>query len=98
VLPYDTEIFVSASSDLSQTYKGMRKEAEIRAKASARQIQTSGKDAPLDTFAEFEKKAGFKIKDDLLATLGNEIAVAGSLKTLQGVGAFGARPPQKPSH
>ena len=97
VLPDDTEVFVSASIDLSQTYEGMRKEAEIRAKASARQIQTSAKDAPLDAFAEFEKKAGFKIKDDLLATLGNEIAVAGSLKTLQGVGMFGAPPPPKPS-
>jgi len=97
VLPDDTEVFVSASIDLSQTYEGMRKEAEIRAKASARQIQTSAKDAPLDAFAEFEKKAGFKIKDDLLPTLGNEIAVAGSLKTLQGVGVFGAPPPPKPS-
>ena len=97
VLPDDTEAFVSASIDLSQTYEGMRKEAEIRAKASARQIQTSAKDAPLDAFAEFEKKAGFKIKDDLLPTLGNEIAVAGSLKTLQGVGVFGAPPPPKPS-
>ena len=96
-LPDDTEVFVSASIDLSQTYEGMRKQAEIRAKASARQIQTSGKDAPLDAFAEFEKKAGFKIKDDLLPTLGNEIAVAGSLKTLQGVGVFGAPPPPKPS-
>ena len=98
VLPDDTEVFVSASIDLSQTYEGMRKEAEIRAKASARQIQTSAKDAPLDAFAEFEKKAGFKIKDDLLPTLGNEIAVAGSLKTLQDVGMFGAPPPPpKPS-
>ena len=97
VLPDDTEVFVSASIDLSQTYEGMRKEAEIRAKASARQIQTSAKDAPLDAFAEFEKKAGFKIKDDLLPTLGNEIAVAGSLKTLLGVGVFGAPPPPKPS-
>ena len=97
VLPDDTEAFVSASIDLSQTYEGMRKEAEIRAKASARQIQTSAKDAPLDAFAEFEKKAGFKIKDDLLPTLGNEIAVGGSLKTLQGVGVFGAPPPPKPS-
>ena len=33
----------------------------------------------------------------MLPALGNEIAVAGSLKTLQGVGLFGAPPPPKPS-
>src|SRR3989441_8888636 len=33
VLPDDTEVFVSVSIDLAQTYEGMRKQAEIRAKA-----------------------------------------------------------------
>ena len=97
VLPDDTELFVSASLDLSQTYEGMRKQAEIRAKASARQIQAAGKEPPLDAFAEFEKNAGFKIKDDLLSALGNEIAVAGSLKTLGSAGFFGPPPAPKPS-
>jgi hypothetical protein len=98
VLPNDTEIFVSASIDLAKTYEGMRREAEIKARVAARQTQTSGKEAPLDTFSEFEKKAGFKIKDDLLPALGNEIAVAGSLTTLEGAGFFGPPPPTaKPS-
>jgi hypothetical protein len=99
VLPDDTEVFVSASIDFSQTYEGMRKEAEIKAKAEPRQIPAAGKEPPLDTFAEFEKKAGFKIKDDLLPAFGNEIALAGSLKSLQGAGPFniGPTPSAKPS-
>jgi hypothetical protein len=99
VLPDDTEVFVTASIDFSQTYEGMRKAAEVKAKAEMRQIPAGGKEPPLDTFAEFEKKAGFKIKDDLLPAFGNEIALAGSLKSLQGVGPFnfGPTPPAKTS-
>jgi hypothetical protein len=82
---------------LSQTYEGIRKQAEIRAKAVARQIQAAGKEPPLDAFAQFEKSAGFKIKDDLLPALGNEIAVAGSLKTLGSAGLFGPPPAPKSS-
>lgn len=99
ILPDDTEVFVSASIDFSQTYEGMRKEAEIKAKAEPRQVPASGNEPPLDTFAEFEKKAGFKIKDDLLPAFGNEIALAGSLKSLQGAAPFniGPAPSAKPS-
>lgn len=94
VLPDDTEVFVSASIDLGQTYEGMRKQAEVKAKAAARQVQTSGKEPALDTFAEFEKKAGFKIKEDLLPALGNEIAIASSLQTIESFGLFGPPPPK----
>lgn len=99
VLPDDTEAFVTASIDLLQTYEGMRREAEKKAKAEPRQIPAGGKEPPLDTFAEFERKAGFKIKDDLLPALGNEITLAGSLKSLQGAGGFnvGPAPSAKPS-
>jgi hypothetical protein len=99
VLPDDTEVFVSASIDFSQTYEGMRKQAEIKAKAEPRRVPAGTKEPPLDTFAEFEKKAGFKIKDDLLPAFGNEIAIAGSLKSLQGAGPFniGPTPSAKPS-
>jgi hypothetical protein len=99
VLPDDTEVFVSASIDFSQTYEGMRKQAEIKAKAEPRQIPAGGKEPPFDTFAEFEKKARFKIKDDLLPAFGNEIALAGSLKSLQSAGPFniGPAPSAKPS-
>jgi hypothetical protein len=99
VLPDDTEVFVSASIDFSQTYEGMRKAAEIKAKAQPRQVPAGGKEPPLDAFAEFEKKGGFKIKDDLLPVFGNEIALAGSLKSLQGAGGFniGPTPPARPT-
>ena len=100
VLPEDTEVFVSASIDLVQTYEGMRKAAEIKLKAAKQQrpnvfpggriepASASDSDTALDAFAQFEKKAGFKIKDDLLPALGNEIALAGSLKTLQTAGGM----------
>ena len=99
VLPEDTEVFVTASIDLWQTYEGMRKATEIKARADVKQVPAGGKELPLDAYAEFEKKAGIRIKDDLLPVFGNEIAIAGSLKSLQGVGGFnvGAAPSAKPS-
>jgi hypothetical protein len=96
VLPDDTEVFVTASIDFSQTYEGMRKAAEIKAKAQPRQVTAGGKEPPLDVFAEFEKKGGFNIKDDLLPVFGNEIALAGSLKSLQGAGGINVGPPSSP--
>ncbi len=90
VLPDDTEVFVSASIDFSQTHEGMRKQAELAAKTEQRLSKpASEKEETLDTFAAFEKKAGFKIKEDLLPVMGNEIALGGSLKTLEGFGMFG---------
>ena len=97
VLPADTEVFVSASIDLSQTHEGMRKQAVLAAKNDRRLAKPAAeKEAALDAFAAFEKKAGFKIKEDLLPVLGNEIALAGSLQTLQGFGMFGVAPPPSP--
>jgi hypothetical protein len=99
VLPEDTEVFVSASFDFLQTYEGMRKATEARTKAEVKQLPAGGKEPPLDMYAEFEKKAGIKIKDDLLPVFGNELALAGSLKSLQSMGGFnvGPRPSAKPS-
>jgi len=99
VLPDDTEIFVSASIDLKQTYEGMRKAADVKAKADAGPrsqrsengvlvAQGPAREPAPDPFAEFEKKAKFNIKDDLLPALGNEVALAGSLKTLQSAGGM----------
>jgi hypothetical protein len=98
VLPEDTDVLISASVDLTQTYDAMQKAAEARAKAAAQSRargSTSATAEPVSSaeiaihdFSEFEKKAGFNIKDDLLPAFGREIAVAGSLKTLQGVGGL----------
>jgi hypothetical protein len=90
VLPADTEVFVSASIDLVQTHEGMRKQADLAAKNDRKLAKPAAeKEEALDGFAAFEKKAGFKIREDLLPVLGNEIALAGSLSTLQGLGVFG---------
>ncbi|MGZ8847415.1 MAG: hypothetical protein ACXW3C_13225, partial [Pyrinomonadaceae bacterium] len=107
VLPDDTAFFLSASIDLTQSYEGMRKQAEIRAQTQSKSayyvngvLQPQEPDkVEVDAFTQFEKKAGFKIKDDLLPALGTELAVAGSLKILQSVGGlgFGAIPAAAPS-
>jgi hypothetical protein len=99
VLPESTEVFVSASIDFRQTYEGMKKQADIRGKAEMRQTRGGAKEPSADPFTEFEKKAGFKITEDLLPALGNEIALAGSLKLLEGAGPFriAGRPSAKPS-
>lgn len=109
VLPDDTEMFLSVSINLPQTYEGMRSAAETKAKNQGKD-DTAGSDAgvaqpdsdkqpELDAFAQFEKLAGFKIKDDLLPALGSEIAIAGSIKSLESAGGLnmGAPPAPKPS-
>jgi hypothetical protein len=91
VLPEDTEVFVSVSIDFAQTYEGMRNQAEARAKAveaTLRSRQSGTSEASQNPFLEFEKKAGFKVKEDLIPAFGNEIAIAGSLKSLQGAVGF----------
>jgi hypothetical protein len=97
VLPDDTDVLVSASIDLAQTFDGMRKAAEKKHKedtSSRSQTYENGvlvsegrpRNESPDAFAAFEKNAGLKIKDDLLPAFGNEIAIAGSLKTLNAAG------------
>lgn len=77
VLPSDTDLFVTASLDLPQIYDaalGIKKDEgadvlrtrEERIKDSAMAIQ----------IALFEKIHGFKIKEEFLASIGNEVAVA----------------------
>ncbi len=92
VLPDDTEVFVTASFDFLQTYEGMRKATEAKTKAEVKQLPVGGKEPPLDMYAEFEKKSGIKIKDDLLPAFGNEMTLAGSLKSLQNLGGLNIGP------
>jgi len=93
VLPEDTEVLVSASFDWAQTYQLMLARLEISNKERAARldkISAAGLDEkPYDPFTDFEQKGGFKIKDDLLPMLGNEISFASSMKTLQGLSGFG---------
>lgn len=95
ILPDDTEVLVTSSIDFAQTYQELKRQAENKI-ILARKSNPGAVETP-DGFAEFEKKAGFKINDDLLPVLGNEIAVATSLKDLNGLGMVGMPPPPSPS-
>jgi biotin carboxyl carrier protein len=78
VFPADTDLFASVSLDYPQVYEGMLK-AIANAEVMARKYSRTVKDAlppPESPLAAFEKKLGFKIKDDLIPLLGNELAVA----------------------
>jgi hypothetical protein len=104
ILPDDTEIFVSMSLDLPHTYEGMltqlakmNEEQQAQGKRVPTSTRSSSEVKAYDPFAEFEKKGGFKIKDDLLPALGNEITVAASLQSLQGMAALGIQPPPSAS-
>ncbi|MDQ2856079.1 MAG: hypothetical protein M3R68_07100 [Acidobacteriota bacterium] len=95
VLPDDTEILITASFDWPQTYQQMLARLEVGNRerlAEVRKIagphRSENDEKPYDPFTDFEKKGGFKIKDDLLPALGSEIAVASSMKALQGAGGF----------
>lgn len=69
-LPSDTDVFVSVSLDPFQIYDtliAMARAAESRQKVGARKFELE--------LAAFEKKIGFKLKDDLLAMIGNEVAL-----------------------
>jgi hypothetical protein len=70
-LPADTDIFIAASLDLSQLYD---KILEIESSFSSRAM--GSKEPSFESkAAAFEKANGFKIRDQIAATLGNEVAV-----------------------
>jgi hypothetical protein len=75
VLPADTDIYVSASLDLPQMYDyvaSVFKLFEMAASATGEQDKQGLFESQVSAF---EKENKFRIKEDLLATLGNEIAV-----------------------
>src|SRR5207237_5305276 len=77
VLPADVDLFVSASLDYPQIYDGILKTiAGMNERSRESAMQTVNGTLPVSPFAEYEKKLGLKIKDDLLPLLGNELAVA----------------------
>ena len=91
ILPDDTEVYVTASIDYGSTYLEMKKQAEANIK-QAKFIGASA-EARVDQFAQFEKKAGFKITDELLPVLGNELAIAVSLKQANMANVMGVPTP-----
>jgi len=83
VLPAEIDTFVSVSLDLPQMYDylaSMMKIADLAA------TQESGKSGFGDQLAAFEKTNNFRIREELLAALGNEISIG-----LPGSQLFGSR-------
>ena len=86
LMPADTAVFISASLDIPQIYDAlfaaMRGQVAAVAERMAETGQAQGKPqekqkATFESQVEaMEKLLGFKIKEDLLASLGNEVAVS----------------------
>jgi len=76
IFPADTELFAAVSLDYHQVYEGMLK-AATNFEEMSRKIEGRPSMGPMESpFIVFEKRAGIKIKDDLLPLLGNEVALA----------------------
>jgi uncharacterized protein DUF3352 len=93
VLPSDTEIFVSASVDFARMYD------VILQMARATEKNNKAKAATDSRIAAIEKKYGFKIKEELLASLGGEVALSLPASWLfglaeRGPSALGAQAPR----
>ncbi|MDQ1590860.1 MAG: hypothetical protein QOG71_1487 [Pyrinomonadaceae bacterium] len=73
VLPADTDILLSVSLDLPQMYDYLASLMKIGDLAAA--AEGSGKSGFGDQLTAFEKTNNFRIREELLAALGNEIAV-----------------------
>src|SRR6266516_1865050 len=105
VLPADTEFFASASLDLPRMYAALLQNLQKMNTVQAGYSRSQPGEKPVEpadtavTEAAFEKKYGFKVKEELLPALGNEIAVGGTLQSLGLASAFGmaASPPPQPS-
>ncbi|HEX5704268.1 MAG TPA: hypothetical protein VFX97_13785 [Pyrinomonadaceae bacterium] len=98
ILPDDTEVFVTASIDFGSTYREMKKQAEANLKQSRLLNASVTAENAMDAFAQFEKKANFKITEELLPVLGNELAIGTSLKQANMANVMGVpTPPAKSS-
>jgi hypothetical protein len=83
VLPANTDIFVSASLDLPQMYDHVASMMKI---AELLPTQEEGKGKFGEQLMAFEKTNNFRIREELIAALGNEIAVG-----MSGRQFFGSR-------
>jgi hypothetical protein len=84
VLPADTNIFLTVSLDLPQMYDYLASLMKIADLAAASE---DGKGGFGEQLTAFEKTNNFRIREELIAALGNEIAVG-----LPFSGIFGMRP------
>ncbi|HZG50865.1 MAG TPA: hypothetical protein VEZ40_01905 [Pyrinomonadaceae bacterium] len=89
VLPADTDIFLSVSLDLPQMYDYLASIMKIVDLAAA---QEEGKGGFGEQLTAFEKTNNFRIREELIAALGNEIAIG-----MPGNQFFGRRAVVRPS-
>jgi hypothetical protein len=92
VLPAETDIFVSASLDLPQMYDQVASLMKI-ADLVGVQGDGNGKGGFGEQLTTFEKTNNFRIREELLAALGNEIAIGMPRSQIFG----GRRAAQKPA-
>lgn len=103
VVPADFEFYAAFSLDLPRMYAAlldnMQKMTAVRA-GYDRPTPGEKPPEPADTAATeaaFEKKYGFKIKEELLPALGSEIAIGGTLQSVGLANQFGLQPPPQPA-
>ena len=81
--PADTDLFVSASLDAPRIYDAFLKMMKDNYTHGTEDAQRENESAAFeDQIASFEQMLGFKIKEDLLGALGNEVALNVSFKSL----------------
>jgi len=99
VMPADTEFFSSVSLDLPRMYTALLENMQkMNTNPAAGRAPIGNATAHVDTApteAAFEKKYGFKIREELLPALGNEIAVGGTLQSLGLANTFAMPAPAK---
>ncbi|HEV2864039.1 MAG TPA: DUF3352 domain-containing protein [Pyrinomonadaceae bacterium] len=106
--PADSDIFVSGSLDWSKMYTAMLGTADLPATLNVGVVDSplggdSGERAEKqekppsaqETIAAVEKLFGFKFREDVIASLGNEVAVSLPFKTFSDASIF-SRPRPKP--
>ncbi|HKP85518.1 MAG TPA: DUF3352 domain-containing protein, partial [Blastocatellia bacterium] len=74
-MPADTDIFITASLDLPRLYDTALGMFGMLEDSSSSRAQKSKEPSLESKVAAFEKANGFKIRDEIAATLGSEIAV-----------------------
>jgi hypothetical protein len=85
ILPSDTELLIAASLDTPQIYEGVLRSMTEQVTSYRRNANQPLDGVPVGPFAQFEKRLGLKIKEDLLPLLGNEIAVSIPVSAFTGV-------------
>ncbi|HKP46936.1 MAG TPA: DUF3352 domain-containing protein [Pyrinomonadaceae bacterium] len=83
VLPADCTLFVSASLDIPQIYETLNKTILTSGDQRSNNSPTISTSGTALVFAEYEKKLGMKIKDEVLPMFGNELALAFATKPLE---------------